>query len=43
MKNIDLWPVFWMVLAISVATCTYKTTDSYNQCVMAQAEDCQRP
>lgn len=29
----NLWPIFWAVLAISVASCQYASLDSYNRCV----------
>lgn len=40
MGKIDLWPVFWMVLVVSFASCTYGTRASYNECVKSGAAGC---
>lgn len=38
--KIDLWPIFWAVLAISIASCQAVTTMSYNDCVVAGGTNC---
>lgn len=42
MKHIDLWPLFWVALVVSVSHCTYKETESYNDCVKADKVLCSR-
>lgn len=40
--KIDLWPLFWAALVISIASCTYGSNVSYNECIIAGGVGCSK-